>query len=545
MKRRDFLKGSAAVALGALYGEHLFGQTPFTSGEDREWNLQDHITEWTEGWGINGEYVSPSNRKIFTEKISIERAQAGDYSTLSAIINVRTNERSDIRIAVGKTPSNLKARTFAGVEGNLNIKVPLNDFGERVFYQVFCDGKPLSPVRAFKNSAYNPNPIIHWLSDTHVYMDAPNEVDPIRKGVSSPESALKGDYEVDFFLRAIRNPEWYSNASKEEARRITFLTNAFNVANTEAYIVKNKHPDLIVQLGDEIGFEDWAFKRQVLPEKDYSGNAKKLWGRHRRYWGVLTPLVPIVHASGNHDGENMASNPYHNYVTSAREEIWGRAMGDSFMPQRENYFVVPLANGKMEIYILDVIKNSGTLRPQDNRLGGPQKTRFKGDIEKSEAPIKMAGQHNVLGGWNSYGNPFENGLGPLFTRDDYKRNGVNPSSVEQPEITEMLLENDFYATLIGHNHVFDERIIGTGKNGRPVHAVTVGAIKECSTVEREWAQRGHWKNEYAGALFSPEITTMYVKGNGVWVEVPCVSVPSKYSNLGGAVIGQKLKQYRM
>ena len=614
VSRREFLKKSlSAATLYSIDPAHLILKSksrnnPHRSDSEKEWNFKGHIEEWM----TNNEFEFPWPSVFhYPERITTLRGDFGFYRSIErppgdrrphiyvsdddreqylidrswygnnfnyACLSLGTKEKSDLTIYVSDRLDNLRTNRgcvyrLEGVEGDTNVFFPIEHMGsEKVFYQVFYrqngSYKPLSPPRSFKHPKNNHNPIIYNLGDSHKFDDEFVKASPLYGGGSQVEDGLEARFFYDFLKKSLENPEWSKNIDQFYEDNIRNLKNTYHLAQTVAYIIREGvQPDAMIKGGDEIGIQDYRYKCQGLPRGDHEGNSWKLWRRERKYFGILTPLTITAQIEGNHDGGGMYFNPAHEYAEEARMAVWKQPgeEAEGCSPE-ENYYVMPLANGRVEIIGLDIIKHSGEQRPEDHQLGEEQNEWLKDYLEKSQATVRILAQHRTGGGWpkNPDGTQWwqcyarGNGDTREYYEDLNKRltfpghyPPIDVEKVQQPKITELVLNSE--GTTINfkyHDHVETEpKKIGKTKGGN-YYSMHVGTTNEVLEEDIWRMDEDFWIPEYGEGwelkyLNSPTIDRITVVDNKIYIETICTSHYDIKSNLQhiDPKIGDVLRTY--
>ena len=595
--RREFLRIMFATGAGTLgsfppiQDSRANAAEPAAAQADPAWNWAAHFEEWR----TSREFIFPWDRGLFhyPERVIffqagenlIKRASAvlpvvrptGQRSGLKitpgefyASINIRTRKPLDIKLVLKTRPDQnpYKPVEYPQVDGDCNTLVNLTHFqSDRVFYQYFYrEGKdpfrPVSPMRAFKNPTSNDRPVIYTFGDDHKFDDYFVNANPLRPGVSAVDSGLEGEYFYEFLLRALDDPLWAESADVRMQQNCKLLKNTANFASAVAVMINaGTHPDLILEGGDAVGFQDYRLGRQGLDGQSLESAARALFERERKYWGILSPLVPIYEVIGNHDGAGLysqRSQRTHPYARDARMRAWKQPNGWQGGSTEENYYAIPLAGGRVLIIVLDNVSYSGYdedksifLRgPEYYRLGNEQTAWLEKALEESQASLKILAYHNVLGGWpRSAGgrSPGYYGRGPLYTRSDYERCNsefqgtpgfvpISVNAVEQPKITQLALEHQVSLILNYHDHIdFGPNRVAAGGPGRVLSAMHSGTTNEI-VEEAVWRRDPFWLHFYGSpqelkALSSPTIDRLSVSDGRLRVETLCAAWPSPLSNL--------------
>ncbi len=459
LTRREFMELSAAAAsLYILNPAKLIGKAGenaggWTSSSEKEWSWSGHFSEWMEG----KEFKFPYDSELFyyPERIVAMRGnlakrllyQSDDLkhdhgqhimrrggnleNVYYADLSIRTKKKLDLQVRFGDRPDRLPDREsrslssncidLKGVEGDVHVTLPLefieNDSG-RVFYQIlYKDGgayRPISPVRASKNLKYSKNPDLYLFADDHKFDGRFNEALPLRRGVSNIISGLEAEYFYDFLQKSIERVDWLNSADMGLRYNVEMLKDTYHQAQTFAFMIKEGiHPDAIFDGNDGLGIHRYRLKRQGLiendnqipSEKEWLEIARKIWERERRYYGLFTPLVSVYKAEGNHDGGGIYHNPAHKAAAKARMEMWTQPGEFEGCSPEQNYYVVPLAGGKVEFHVLDIVKYSASYdkkspnRPENFRLGDGQTAWHERKSEESQALMNFIVMHHLAGGW--------------------------------------------------------------------------------------------------------------------------------------------------
>jgi hypothetical protein len=565
LSRRKFL-GSlpALVAVDwRTIGRKLEAST--SPGAGGEWNLRDHVSEWIR------DYPFPFDRRLFLfpERVSLHkydfsrqayREFSPDRRLSTARINLWTKTRLDIKIRIAASPDRLPTNalefTRLAVAGSLDFEIPLDLVpAERVFYQIlYREGaeafRPVSPPRCFNNPAFRPSAVLYALGDHHSFDDRYDRATPLMPEGSSTADGLAGAYFYDFLAKFIGNPNWPRSTDQATAHNFSHLENTFHLAQTLAWIVSaNTLPDLVVKGGDDVGIHAYRFERQGLPGSDYEGNAWKLWLKERIVWGILTPLVPILHVEGNHDGGGIWHNPAHPFAKAARKAYWKQPGAREGCSPDENYGLAELAKGRFQIFFIDVVEHSGAggaspRRPEHYRLGLAQTRWLVDRMNQSSAEVKLVAQHHVLGGWplNPEGTgPGGYGRGPLLTAEDYARyqNAIAPpldlEAIQQIELTNLCRKHNVLAVLGNHDHLWHARFIGKTGQGRNSYFIVPGTTNAIGE-EPEWWRAEAWRNDYGDPrelrfLSAPVISRIDLSGDRLSVKAICVGDFDQRANL--------------
>jgi hypothetical protein len=552
MNRRDFLKLGETVLASSLvaatipkylrthlenYGKKIYDHQVYAGTSGKGWNIKDHFDEWMN----NKDFQFPSNR-IFVgyerimplrrrsydwgiERISSLEVNSSDIefripelkenNTYLVSLTLWPKETVDLEIHVAENLDELSKKPdiykFDGVRGpDFECIFDIEHMGgEKVYYQVFYreggkgKSKPFAPVRAFRHPKNNNNPEGYILADTHPFDDVfyPDAL-PLRDGVSPVQSGLYAEYFYDFFEKSLKDPQWFRNIDRTYERNIKYLKNTYNLANTFAYFIRSGQlPDYILKKGDDIGIGQYRYERQGLPMKDYEGNARKLWIRDKLMWSLLTPITPVYQEIGNHDGEE-SWNPSKSYATYWRKLVSRQPGLEEGGSPDQDYFVVPLADGKVELIVLNVVGYAaiGPRTPYDWILGLKQCRWVKTKLEESQARYKILSWHHVFGGSPDNSDFSKDGcygrIQHLLTSDDYRKYGLDPKKIDQVKLTNLAKNYGVSMFMGAHDHVhhLKENITEDSK-GRPMHSLSVGTTNEVRE-EVLWHEGKNWKNEY-------------------------------------------------
>jgi hypothetical protein len=395
LNRRDFVKmmiGAGAGIFGPRPGPSagrfdLFGPPPTSS--DKEWSWREHFEEWS----ASRDFAFPWDRELFEypERVMIFRAGRNPAERISEVssdkrpfrspaepkfnegeiyahINFRTKKPLDIKIVFKRTPNQnpFKPVEYLGVDGACTTYLNLNRFqSDRVYYQVFWrEGKaaytPFSPQRAFKNPVFNDNPVIYTFGDDHKFDDLFLWANPLGSQKSPVDCGLEAEYFYEFLKNALADYSWADKADPRLQETEACLKNTSHLASAAAVIIKaGIHPDLILKGGDDIGLQENRLERQGLAGVDLESAATALFDRERKYWGIFSPLVPVFQVIGNHDGAGLYTQKTHPYARDARLRAWKQPNAHQSGSPDENYYVVPLANGRVDLIVLDNVSYAG------------------------------------------------------------------------------------------------------------------------------------------------------------------------------------------
>jgi|GEM_PF-2637238 len=606
MERREFVEMCAKLT-GGLFLDHvgLFSTSISKSSYDRGWNVRDHFEEWMNSKDFHfpfdrkrfeypelvmvmkGEFdkykYSPPKRSPFRGRFYLDDREryltnifSPDKGIYCAKLNLCTKENLEIQVRVSESLENLskecRVYNLGNVIGAVNVIIPIEFIqSDNIFYQVsYKDGKgsfkPVSPPRCFQNPRYRSMAVICSYGDHHMFDDLFAEdwnkngwgypvASPLTKGGSAIEDGLEGRFFWDFFTKSFINPDWADNVDKSYEHNLKCLRNTYHKANLYAYLAReNIWPDLIVDGGDGTGIQDYRYRRQGLPLDDHRGNAYKLLRRERRC-SPLTPIAPEVKIRANHDGFGVW-NPAHPHVNEFMPLIWshpGELEGSS--PQ-QNYYIIPLANGRVVHMALDSVSYSHTngnhpYRPEHWVAGEEQKSWINEKTKKIDADLVLVDHHNCFGGipknpdlteWGGYGR------GKGDNREYYEKwnrvcnyppyyKPIDVNAVDQPKINEILSKVNTTVLLRKyHDHIETEpEEIGKTSKGL-IYSMHVGTPNEV-VEEKKWREDlDCWIPEYGQAwegryLNSPTLNITTVTGNNAHIQTACISQPDPYSNL--------------
>jgi hypothetical protein len=563
LSRRRFLQGIAALtAAGGPLSARKLEASDTSSAQ--AWSLAGHVAEWKR------DFPFPFDRRRFLspERLSIHRIEkprpgsggSSPAAIQAARIAVWPLVRLDLKIRVALGPDRMSAPALEierlGVQGPVDFVLPLHRLpGERIFYEILArEGaeayRPLSPPRCFLNPAIRRSAVLYALGDHHGFDDRFDLAKPSTPGGSSTVDALEGRLFYDFAAKFLEKPGWRAGADSETERQIAHLPNTYHLAQALAWIIAaDTLPDLIVKGGDDVGIHHYRYARQGLPAEDHEGNSWKLWLKERIIWGLLSPLVPILHVEGNHDGGGIWHNPAHPFARTARLAYWTQPGDKGRFAPAENYGVVGLASGGIELFYLDVVEHSGATgasprRPEHFTLG-PAQTRWLEDrLSRSSAEVKLIAQHHVLGGWPlDPGNVKSGGYGrgPVLTYEDQARYrdlivpALELEAVQQPRLTELYRAYDVQAILSNHDHIWFSRPVGLTKRGRNLHFIVTGTTNDI-VEEEHWWRAEAWRNDYGrpedtAFLSSPVLSRIDVQSGRLFVKAICAGDFDSRSNL--------------
>lgn len=538
LSRRNFLKlagtGAATSIITATidpknawanlenYGDRLYEDQVYASNSGKDWNLNKHFDEWMNSRDFK--FPWPEHFEA-AERIMPRRVENSEYYGVKAEkpctywvgLHMWPKEKVELEIHVAGNTNRLKSKPDIyrfEVKGPYEFLLDIDHIkGKRVYYQVFYRKgrgkfKPFAPVRVFNHPKNNYNPLIYIRADRQIFDDnfAPDKEEgrsalPIIDGISPKESGLNGDYFFDFFKKSMENPEWSKNADWTYKRNLRYLRNTFHDANAAVCIVKRgKLFDGIFDGGDDLGIGRYRYERQGLPKKDYRGNARKLWSRERKITSILTPFGPHPKATANHDGEE-SWNPARPHSIYWRKKLAPQpGEGESGSPD-QNYFIIPLADGKVEFMFLDVVgyPKRCPRTPYDWIAGEEQDKWMTEKLKNSEAWYKFIKNHHVFGGaWKSSDDKSDSGYGRylLYTVADYERNGFDPRKIYQVKITIRAQKYGVSGFFNSHDHIHKLRPnVAKNVHGKSMFALAVGTTNEVRE-EDEWRQRPTWRKEY-------------------------------------------------
>ncbi|MBU4255224.1 MAG: hypothetical protein KJ727_11580 [Acidobacteria bacterium] len=617
MTRRKFTETSAILLGGlCLDPSKIFSNSTFRTNQEKEWSISEHFKEWIE----NPDYALPA--KIpgledkefpleYPELVMVMKGNFSKYEYLNptwlsngekfylndrdryvtnvfgpdqdiyyAKLNLCTKKNLDIQVMVSDNPASLatKGRVYnlGGVNGTVNVLIPIEFIqSDRIFYQVFYkDGKgtfkPVSPPRCFRNPRYRSTAVICSYGDHHMFDDFFAQdydqfgrkylkANPFTIGGSAVKDGLDGRYFWDYFIRSFKDSEWVNNVGPFYEHNLKCTKNTFHKANLYAYLAReNIWPDLIVDGGDGTGVQDYRYRRQGLPLDDERGNAYKLL-RRERICSPFTPLAPEIKIRANHDGGGVW-NKAHPHIAEFMPLMWphpGELEGSSSL---QNYYIIPLANGRVVHMALDSVSyshfnNNQPNRPEHWRAGQEQKAWIADQTQKIQTDLLFVDQHNCFGGMpkspdlRNYGGY---GRGGGDTREYYENwnkicnypphyDPIDVTAVDQPKITEIL--SKIYSRVLlrkYHDHIETEANpvqpeVKTTK-GLPILSMHIGTPNEI-IEEKNWGEDiDCWIPEYGQPwelkyFNSPTLNMTTVEGNTAFIQTVCISHPDPLSNL--------------
>jgi len=546
--RRDFLKiGGAGLFLTGLDLRNALGAEAFKL---------DSASPFYEQLA-NDEFPFPFDTTVFeaAERISNVRRSGADPSTWLTDINLllKPGKRLDVKILFAERREDLagqcKILSYSGVTESLDSILQGND-SPRLHYQIQYreDAGPwrsLAP-RSFKLPNGGPIKVV-LIGDDHNFDDADYDVPPGFK-----QAKMTGDYVVEFTKNLKANPQWVPDSPLGE------LKNGLLLANAIQHILAAEDPDFAIHLGDTVGIGapyKWAglgFPTTNLTANDYDSICRTLWLRQRKIFSGLTPNMPTHLVLGNHDGEETWN------VCKSRAKSWRMKYfpGPTNATYPEgghpdgNYYAFSWGSdanntGGAQFIILDVTGFCGPPEPrnvEDWTLGTEQKQWFEGVLAKNEHDWGYACYHHVLGGWpTGPGEDNQNisyGRGPLFTENDYA-DFVDPSKVEQVQLTGLAKQNGLRGFIYGHDHIFKVKKIGEGLNKKDLSGICVGSTKR--NGESVWWRGDYWKKYYGNGFksvpdfFGPSgISRLTLSGGEARVDYVCTgSTPNTNLPNGG------------
>jgi hypothetical protein len=541
LRRRDFIKAGAGLALAGLRPERIFGlqSSPPSARVSAD------------------EFPYPYDDKVFecAERVFNIRRNPADPSSWQAGISlvVKEGKKLDIKVLVADRSEDLAypraVESLSGAQGILNVSVTGYD-SPRLYYQVqYREGQNAWRSQAPRNFKL-PNLSLQsggqfkviFIADDHNFDDA-------EYGVTAEyqQTKISGDYVNDFLRNLRTNTNWYPDYP------LSNLMFGYALAKAIRHILTYEDPDLVIHLGDATGigasyrWKSWGLPYQNLKEADFEYIAKTLWLRMRKIFSGLTPNIPMYIALGNHDGDEGWNS------ARFRAKYWRQklfALPDaSTYPEGGhedgNYYAFSWGadrnnSGGILFLVLDVTGFMGgePQSPQEWTLGPAQLNWFEETLKKIDHEWSFACYHHVLGGWPAGPTELETnsayGRGPLFTDKDYLPYG-EPSKVEQVKLTETAKTFGLRGFIYGHDHIFHSIKIGEGTNHKDLYGLVCGSTRYIG--EKSWWEGTFWKKYYGAAEKTPPdfwgpsgITRLTVKKDQARFDYVC-TCHTPYTNL--------------
>ncbi len=510
LRRREFLKlaGLGLAAAGLDPGKLL----ALSANEDlRTSPLWPQLADDTYPFPYDQEYFASAER-IFNLRPGSGQNRASLWRTELNLL-LREGLSLDIKVSTAETREGLSSpeslQSFTGVKDSLTLALTGGD-SDRLYYQVqYRNGqeawRSLSP-KSFKlpNVRLENGGRIRVLliADDHNFDDADRKMPPSYRPLM-----LSGDY-VNEFLKNLRaDPSW------QPSPPLDFLDNGFSLAQAMRHILAAEDPDFLINLGDTTGIGAsyrWpalGLPSESLTDVDRDFIARTLWLRMRKIFSALTPSLPIFFALGNHDGEE-GWNLLRDKAQARRQEYFPQPTGLTYPEgghDKGNYYAFTWGGdgdgrGGAEFIFLDCTAFCGSREParvEDWSLGAQQLGWLQTVLKNREKHWIFACFHHVLGGWPA--GPEETrldlayGRGPLFNSEDYQ-GLVDPTRVEQVQLTDLAAAAGVNAFLYGHDHIHHHRYLATGWNNKPLHSICCGSTKR---IAEEWWWKGpYWRRFY-------------------------------------------------
>jgi len=334
---------------------------------------------------------------------------------------------------------------------------------------------------------------------------------------------LTGDCINTFVKNLLENPGYRPEKGSEEAK----LPNAWSMARALVQILQHEDPSphAVVLLGDTnpFGFY-YKWTGLGLPHitdttlNQINNFAELFHIYQRKKFSLLSSFTPIYLVKGNHDAEQAFKPELRNASIPHRIKYWKQPeWGQSWYEQ--NYF--PLFFGPYdslsflqsqmrEQVMLMLFDSESWLYTEPKKieeftLGDSQKYDFQNLLKNSlNIRYKLALIHRLMGGM--FGGP--NGdldkapyaRGPLAVEEDYcelkelgekyLNQSLNPSEVEQIELTKMLMRYGVDKLIMGHDHIYSQRKIKNGSD--ELELIAAGSTKHKGEIY--WWDEKYLKN---------------------------------------------------
>jgi hypothetical protein len=567
MKKETCLKISI-VALFLL----IFGLTSSYGAElESDWSLKAYFDD------LIANYPFPFDRNIFAypQRVFVFKIEEGyiledDNNVISSpevprlrpgdtylAFNLATIKNCDIKIEFYSSSSAtiISEKEYINICGEINFFLDLGIFtSDKLFYRIFVKEddvyKAVVPLCAVMNPLFRNEAAIWATGDSHVFEDNCLYLPKIVEGESAVQSFHLGRYYYEFLKYLIKyGNNWVKYADNKIVTASQTLKFTYNIAQRTASIIKgNVLLDAIFLLGDDVCPQAYRLERQGFIQPYNLQEASYTLYKKHRTCDILGSLIPTYQVIGNHEG-GYASDPSFISAIEARKKFFPQPADFQNGSIDQNYFMIPFAGGKNEVYVLDVVSYSGNngkgFSPEFHKFGETQFQWLEEKMKASPSLTKILFYHNVAGGWpiNHDGTPGGYGRGMGFTEADYQKYNqlflgksgfttINIANIEQLKMTELALK---YKAPIGtaHDHIFvPPRVIKSGNS--QISVFKVGCDGE-TIQEIGWSKIEPWPTEYGSPwqkkfLFPPASSRIKMSGATILVDLICTAWPNLYSN---------------
>jgi len=556
----------------------IFGHTSsFCSELESEWSLKTYFNE------LIDKYPFPFDRNIFAYpqrvfifKVEEDSLEKDDYPEKSfrgiqrlrsgdtyLAFNLATIKNCDIKIEFYSSfSSGAKAifkREYINVWGEIDFFLGLRRFtGDKLFYRIFVKEdnvyKAVIPLCAVMNPLLRNEAVIWATGDSHVFEDNCLYLPKITEGESAVQSFHLGRYYYEFLKYLIKyGDNWVKYADNKIVTASDTLKFTYNIAQRTATIIRgNVLLDAIFLLGDDVSPQAYRLERQGFVQPYNLEEASYTLFKKHRICDILGSLIPTYQVIDNHEG-GYANDPSFISAVEARKKFFPQPADFQNGSIDQNYFMIPFAGGKNEVYVLDVVSYSGnegnSISPEFHKFGKKQFQWLEEKMKNSLSLTKILFYHNVAGGWpiNPDGTPGGYGRGMGFTEADYQQynqlfqgkpgfSTINIANVEQLKMTELALK---YKAHIGtaHDHIFvPPRVIKSGNSQISVFKVGCDGP---TIQEVGWSKIEPWPTEYGlpwqkKFFFPPASSRINMSGSTIMVDLVCTAWPNLNSNFSSS-----------